>query len=160
VYVKEKIMDYLTKIIDEAAKKLGSQRDLENYLDLAPRHLTEVKGGRRGLPDIAQAKLEELMGLQTGALRAPSAIITEKKPERRAYWEKKLERLAAMVLLGVISVVTPTPSEAAPLLQVPDSTLYIMSNRLRRFRAKTAAIFAAFFDALPTIAVRPLCCPG
>lgn len=122
-------MNYLSEIIENAAKKLGSQRAVEDYLELAPRYLTEVKGGRRGLPDIAQAKLEELMELPSGSLRAPSAIITETKPERVTYWKKKLiefERLAACILAGVILNMTPTPAEAAPMLQVVDSTLYIM----------------------------------
>lgn len=122
-------MDYLLSVIESAAKKLGSQRELERYLELAPNHLTEVKGKRRGLPDLAQAKLEELMELPAGSLRAPSAIITEKKPERVAYWKKKLieiEKLAACVLLGVTLNMSPTPSEAAPMLGKSLITLYIM----------------------------------
>lgn len=122
-------MEYLSKIIERAAEKLGNQRDLEIYLDLARGYLTEVKAGRRGLPDIAQDKLEKLMNLEGGTLRAASAIITEKKPEKVEYWKKKLvefEKLAACVLVGVILNMTPTPSQAAPMLQVTDLTLYIM----------------------------------
>lgn len=121
-------MDYLRKIIAEAAQKVGGVESLEDYLDL-PRRTLSMAGKSRGLPDIAQAKLEDLMELPSGSLRAPSAIITEKKPERVAYWKKKLtefEKLAACVLVGVILNMTPTPSEAAPMLDKSLNTLYIM----------------------------------
>lgn len=138
-------MEYLSKIIEQAAEKIGNQRDLEIYLDLARGYLTEVKAGRRGLPDIAQDKLEKLMNLEGGALRAASAIITEKKPEKVEYWKKKLiefEKLAACILVGVILNMTPTPSQAAPMLQVSDLTLYIMSNAQATVCAKSKLISA------------------
>ncbi|MDP2761685.1 MAG: hypothetical protein Q8O64_15080 [Sideroxyarcus sp.] len=111
-------MDYLTKIIEQAAEKLGSKAALAEHLDLSRTVISDVLAGKRGLPDIAQDKLEKLMNLEGGALRAASAIITETKPEKVAYWKKKLmefEKLAACVLVGVIFVVTPTPSEATTM---------------------------------------------
>lgn len=150
----------LKDMIERAEKAAGGQKKLGLKISQSPSTLRNAKAGQQGLPSYACVMIAELIGEDETAVIAASELVTEKKPERRTFWEKKLERLAAMVLLGVISVVTPTPSEAAPLLQVPDSTLYIMSNRLRRFRAKTARLFAAFFDALPTIAAPRSCCPG
>ncbi len=125
-------MEYLIKIIDQAAEKIGNQKELEAYLGLVKGNLSDVKAGRRGLPPMAQDKLEKLMNLEGGALRAPSEIITEKQPEKVAYWKKKLQELeavAAVLILAIVTmVVTPTPSQAAKLSQVIDSTLYIMSN--------------------------------
>lgn len=114
-------MNFLIQTIEKAAVKLGSKKALADYLEMTAPNLSDVIAGGRGLPDFAQAKLEELMELPSGTLRAPSAIITEKKPERVAYWKKKLveiERLAAGILVGVILNMSPTPSEAAPMLKV------------------------------------------
>ena len=111
-------MNYLTKIIEQAAEKLGSKAALAEHLDLSRTVISDVLAEKRGLPDIAQDKLEKLMNLEGGALRAASAIITETKPEKVAYWKKKLiefEKLAACILAGVILNMTPTPSEAAPV---------------------------------------------
>ncbi len=123
-------MNFLTQTIEKAAEKLGSKKALADYLEMTAPNLSDVIAGGRGLPDFAQAKLEELMELPSGSLRAPSAIITEKKPERVAYWKKKLhdlEKLAACVLLAsVTNFVTPSPAEAAPILANPLNTLYIM----------------------------------
>lgn len=106
-------MKLLSDIIKQAAAKMGGVQALEDYLGL-PRKTLSMVGKTRGLPDFAQAKLEELMELTPGSLRAPSAIITEKKPERRAYWEKKLETLALCALLAVVTnFVTPSPAEAS-----------------------------------------------
>lgn len=152
-------MNYLNKIIDGAAERLGSVAALEDYLEVPRKTLYEVKGGRRGLPDIAQAKLEELMELPSGTLRAPSAIITEKKPERVAYWKKKLveiERLAACVLVGVILNMSPTPSQAAQMLQVVDSTVYIMSNLRRWIAHLKQRILKGFKMCIPETFRRPL----
>lgn len=110
-------MNYLNKIIADAAAKVGGIQALEDYLSL-PRKTLSMVGKTRGLPDIAQSKLEDLMELPSGSLRAPSAIITETKPESVAYWKKKLmefEKLAACILAGVILNMTPSPAEATPV---------------------------------------------
>ncbi|MDD5385511.1 MAG: hypothetical protein PHG89_11635 [Gallionella sp.] len=65
-------MDYLTKIIEQAAEKLGSKAALAEHLDLSRTVISDVLAGKRGLPDIAQDKLEKLMNLEGGALRAAS----------------------------------------------------------------------------------------
>jgi len=128
-------MNHLNRIIEKAAEKIGNQKELEAYLGLVKGNLSDVKAGKRGLPDIAQAKLEELMELPIGSLRAPSAIITEKKPERVAYWKKKLmefEKLAACILAGVILNMTPTPSEAAPVAKSLIEQCILCQMRLPR----------------------------
>lgn len=85
-------MEFLIQIIEAAAKKIGSKKALADHLEMTAPDLSQVLRGKRGLPDIAQAKLEELMGLPIGTLRAPSAIITEKKPERVEYWKRAKRR--------------------------------------------------------------------
>lgn len=123
-------MDYLNRTIEEGAKIAGDQKQLEATLGLARGYITEVKAGRRGLPTEACFKLAEMTGADLARMIASSEAITAKKPEKVAYWKKKLvelESLAACLIVAcVISVVTPTPSQAVQLSQVPDSTLYIM----------------------------------
>lgn len=125
-------MDYLKRIIEQAAEKMGSKAALAEHLELSRTNISDVLAGKRGLPPIAQDKLEKLMELEGGALRAPSEIITEKQPEKVAYWKKKLHELEAMaaclILATVTTLVTPSPAQAAQLSQVVDSTVYIMSN--------------------------------
>lgn len=107
-------MNYLNKVITEAAIKIGGIQALEDYLGL-PRKTLSMVGKTRGLPTIAQDKLEKLMELPGGILRGPSEIITEKKPENIDYWKKNIEKIAASVLAVVILNMSPTPAEAAPL---------------------------------------------
>jgi hypothetical protein len=153
-------MEYLNEIIKLASVKVGGIQALEEQLGLPKKTLSMV-GKTRGLPDIAQAKLEDLMELPQGSLRNASAIITEKKPENVEYLKKKLhdlQRIAAMIILGsVISFVTPTPSEAAPLTQITDSTLYIMSNAIRKIMKKMARFFASFAGNNSTTAAQRFC---
>ena len=122
-------MDYLIKIIEQGAQIKGDQKQLESALDLARGTITEVKAGRRSLPVEACVKLKDLTGADLERLIAESEAITA-KAEKANFWKKKLhdlERIAAMVIVGsVISVVTPSPAQAAPTLQVIDLTLYIM----------------------------------
>lgn len=152
-------MEYLNEIIRKAAEKVGGIQALEDHLGL-PRKTLSMVGKSRGLPDYAQDKLEELMELEGGTLRAASAIITEKKPERVAYWKKKLmefEKLAACILVGVILNMSPTPSQAAQSLQVIDLTLYIMSNKANAAQA-SENLMGTYPLALPIqkICHRPL----
>lgn len=142
-------MDYLKKIIEQAAEKMGSKAALAEHLELSRTNISDVLAGKRGLPPIAQDKLEKLMKLEGGALRAPSEIITEKAPEKVAYWKKKIVELEAMavclVLAIVTTLVTPNPVQAAPLSQVVDSTVYIMSNLRRRISAVFRQLSTTFF---------------
>lgn len=160
-------MKYLSEIIENAAKKAGNQRELENDLGLARGYLTDVKAGRRGLPAIAQDKLEVLMNLPQGSLRPASEIITEKQPEKVAYWKKKLvefERMAAVFLMAIFvlvtTVVTPSPAKAAPLLQVVGSTVYIMLNAMRKLKQLVRARFASWLNGNPTTAAPHFCFSG
>ena len=107
-------MRYLNEIIETAAKKAGSQKELEELLGLGRGYLTLVKAEERGLPEIAQAKLETFMGLDKGSLRAASAIITERDPERKSFWAKlvKIEAAAWKVadtdISEVVDKIRPT----------------------------------------------------
>lgn len=139
-------MEYLIKTIENGAKECGSIAALEIQLELPKKTLYEVKAGRRGLSTEACFKLADLTGESVVRLIAESEAITA-KAEKADFWKKKLHELEAMaaclILATVTTLVTPTPSQAAPLSQVLDSTVYIMSNCWRRI--------TAFFQQLSTI---------
>lgn len=120
-------MDYLIKTIGIGAEIAGDQKHLEAKLDLARGYLSDVKAGRRGLPIEACFKLAELTGADLVHVIAESEAITAKKPEKVEFWKKKLEALAACLILGVVTnFVTPAPSQAAQIETKPLITLYIM----------------------------------
>jgi len=129
-------MEYLTKIIENAAEQEGGKALLALKLDVSRTNISDVLAGKRALPIEACLKLKELTGADLERLIVENEAITAKKPEKVAYLKKKLvefESMAACLILAcVTSVVTPTPSQAAPLSQVVDSTLYIMSNMIAR----------------------------
>jgi len=142
-------MDYLKKIIEQAAEKMGSKAALAEHLELSRTNISDVLAGKRGLPPIAQDKLEKLMKLEGGALRAPSEIITEKAPEKVAYWKKKIVELEAMavclVLAIVTTLVTPTPSQASQLLQVLDNQYILCQIIWRKISAVFRQLSTTFF---------------
>ena len=119
----------LKQLIERAEKAAGSQKALALMLKQDAGNIRGAKAGLKGLPIYACVMIAELIGEDDTVVIAASELVTEKKTERRAFWEKKLEALAAGVaafFIGVIFVVTPTPSQAVELQQVVDSTVYIM----------------------------------
>ena len=142
-------MKKLTEVIKQAAERMGSMQELEDYLGL-PRKTLSMVGKTRGLPDYAQDKLEALMKLPGGSLRAASAIITETKPERRNYWEKKLEHgiaaSMATIFVAVIFFMTPTPAQASTGAAKSFITMYIMLNYQDDYLAKFSAWPSAYYE--------------
>jgi DNA-binding transcriptional regulator YdaS (Cro superfamily) len=118
----------LKDMIERAEKAAGGQKQLGDIIGVNPSNIRNAKGGQCGLPTDACVMIAEMIGEDAVTVIAASELVTEKKERRRAFWEKKLEAIAAGILLSVISVMTPSPAQATTMLQVPDSTLYIMSN--------------------------------
>lgn len=148
-------MDKLTEIIEKAADQLGSKKALAEHLEIHPNDLSAVLAGKRGLKPIAQDKLEVLMKLPKGSMRDASEAITDKK--HKDYWLKKLEALAAcLVLASVTNFVTPSPAQAAPMLQVTDLTLYIMSNCRRILSGLKKRFLQALMISRPPVSRCPL----
>ena len=122
----------LKRFIERAEVAAGSQKALALMLGQDTGNLRGAKAGIKGLPTYACVMIADLIGEDHTSVIAASELVTEKKLERRAFWEKKLEALAASVavvsIAGVTSIVTPSPAEAAPLQEASGATLYIMSN--------------------------------
>lgn len=118
----------LKNYIEKAEKKAGSQIDLGKILEQSPSKLRQAKAGKCGLPVAVCYQIAELIGEDERHVVAASELITEKKPERRAILLPFVRNTANAILIGVILNMTPTPAEAATMLQANDLTLYIMSN--------------------------------
>lgn len=155
-------MEYLTKIMETGAAIAGDQKQLESVLELARGTITEVKKGRRGLPLEACYKLADMTGADLVRLIAENEAITA-KAEKAEFWKKKLRELeavaAVLILSSVTTVVTPSPAKAAPLSQVVDFSVYIMSN-IRRAARAVRGWFAGFENDTPTTSQRLACCPS
>ena len=136
----------LREFIERAEIAAGSQKALGEIIGQNPSHIRNAKSGKQGLPAYACVLIADLIGEDEIIVIAASELATEKHANRRAIWKKKLEAIAAGLLLAsVTSLVTPTPAQAAPLSQVIDSTLYIMSNTRKRFIAMFLGIRRIFF---------------
>lgn len=119
----------LKTYIERAEATAGSQKALGELIGQSPSHIRAAKAGIKGMPTYACVLVADLIGEDEIHVIAASELATEKHESRRKIWEKKLETVAAGLLLAIVTtVMTPTPSQAAPLSQVTDSTLYIMSN--------------------------------
>lgn len=120
----------LKLIIERAEKTAGSQKALAEIIGQSEGNLRAAKSGKRGLPIAVCYQLAELIGVDERMVVAASELVTEKKPERRAVLLPFVAHALSVIATSVILVVTPTPSQAAQMLQVTDSTVYIMSNMI------------------------------
>lgn len=105
----------LKELIERAEKAAGSQTALGKIIGQSPGNIRGAKGGAHGLPTYACIQIAELIDVPAITVIAASALITEKKPERRAIFAPFV-RHAASVLIGafVILNMSPTPANAAP----------------------------------------------
>ena len=122
----------LKSYIEKAEIAAGSQKALGLILGQAPSTLRAAKAGICGLPTYACVMIADLIDERHTTIIAASELVTEKKVERRAFWEKKLEALAAGIAVVSISVslfVTPSPAEANQINNIShksSAAMYIM----------------------------------
>jgi hypothetical protein len=106
----------LRLMIEIAAKKEGSIRNLAKVLGVTDSNLTSAKMGRRGLPAMACGKLAEILGIDRWTVIAASELVTEKNEEKRAYFSPfVLNSLASLATaVGAASLaLSPNDSHAA-----------------------------------------------
>ena len=80
----------LKKFIEAAEVEAGSQKALGVMIGQAPSTLRSAKAGLIGLPTYACVMIADLIGEDHTTVIAASELVTEKKSERRAFWEKNL----------------------------------------------------------------------
>lgn len=120
-----KIADYL-----EMAKMItGSDYETAKRMDVTKQAISNWRRGTSHPDSYACARLAEILGMPELKVIATNGMETEKSEERREYWKKKLIDLggvAASLLIGVTLNVSPTPSEAAPVMTSTAEPMYIM----------------------------------
>ena len=80
----------LKKFIEAAEVEAGSQKSLGLLIGQSPSKIRDAKSGRCGLPTYACVMIADLIGEDHTTVIAASELVTEKKSERRAFWEKNL----------------------------------------------------------------------
>lgn len=119
----------LKNYIEKAEKKAGSQIELAKFLGISTGYIRNAKANKSGLPDPLCMKLADYINEDKLSVIAASGLVTEKDPERRKILESCFSRAAmitaAVSLIGVASIVTPSPVEASQNQQ-NNIEIYIM----------------------------------
>lgn len=109
----------LRDYIAEGTKKAGTMTELGRIIGVRQQEMTTAKAHRRALPLDACVKLADYLDAPLRSVIAANELATEKKEEKQAFWLQFVKTAqhaaAAAVFVGVTSLVTPSPVEAAPL---------------------------------------------
>lgn len=134
----------LHKMIELAANKKGSIRNLAKDIGVSDTNLTSAKMGRRGLPAIACGKLADILEIDRWTVVAASELVTERSEEKRAYFSpfvlNSISSIATAIIALTLSTaqneananetfkVSATPRYAASLNETMVRSISIMSN--------------------------------
>lgn len=80
----------LKKYIEQAEKMAGSQKALAQLIGVSESHIRSAKSGARGLTNYACLIIAKILDEDEAKVIAASELVTEKKIERRSFWEKVL----------------------------------------------------------------------
>jgi len=120
----------IKKYIERAEEKAGTQKKLAEMLGITTSYLRNVKSYKSGLPDALCIKIADFINADRLEVIAASGLVTEKDSERRKILESCFNRAATVAvaasLIGVTSIVTPSPANANILADVNDGRVYIM----------------------------------
>jgi hypothetical protein len=123
----------IEKLLDDCKAALGVESDyaLAKALDIHTGLISDYRALKREPDEYACLKFAEILNLDAEMLIVHFAARKAKNPKVKEYLQKYYKRLgglAASIILAVNLIMTPTPSEAAPVLKTAGSTLYIMLN--------------------------------
>ncbi len=116
----------MKKYIEMGEKASGSQLKLAEYLGQFDTAIRRIKRGKAGLPNPLCIKLAQLIKVNPLDVIVASELVTEKNEERRKLLESCFSKAAGILLIvGISSIVTPTPAQAAPALEsMKENTVY------------------------------------
>lgn len=152
----------LKDFLEIGAQKAGSLTALGKLLDMSQPHISRSKSQKRPMPLDAAVKLADYIGADLRAVIAANELVSEKKEEKRRFWSPFVEHArAATFALALTSVcgtsfVSPTPAEAAPLLndvQIRFVLCQILFSKKRHLQRSLELFFKSF---LAFFASRPL----
>lgn len=124
----------LKEMIEQAAHKVGGQKQLAHLIGESEQNLSGAKKGRRGLTLEACGKLGEILEIDRWTVAAASKLVTEKDPERRAYltpFVSGLAKAASFAALAIVTTFATTKTESLADTGVQASNvrgIYIMRN--------------------------------
>ena len=84
----------LREYIEAGLAKINDRTALAMYLGVQPNNITNAKRHERGLPNDACVKLAKLVGADAIEVIAASELATEKKAEKREFWNRLLTQFA------------------------------------------------------------------
>ena len=119
--------------LDEAKEKLGIESDyaMAKWLGVGRAAVSNWRVKRNFIDDYAAAKIAQALGVEPMEIIA-AANAEREKGDKKEFWEnfyKRLGGIAASIFFAVNLIMTPTPSQAAPMLNADGDAVYIMLNR-------------------------------
>jgi len=113
----------------EAKDRLkASDYRMAQILKITRTATSKYQSGQRIMDDTTAAKIARILEIPEIEVIA-AANAEREKGEKQEFWKNFYERLggvAASIIFAVTFLVTPTPSEAAPVLKQDVTSLYIM----------------------------------
>jgi transcriptional regulator with XRE-family HTH domain len=108
--------------LDRAKEKLNVSSDYEMAAKLGVTRAAISKWRRNKgvMDDFAAAKIAEILDADAMAVIAAANAERESDVERQEFWKnfyKRLGGIAASIFFAVNLIMTPTPSQAAPILK-------------------------------------------
>lgn len=113
-------------MIEKAEKIAGSQKALALRIGQDAGNIRGAKAGIKGLPTYACIMIADMIGMDRIEVIKASELTTEKKEERRNFWQSITAKAASITMAAVILNMTPTPSEAKQIKDChPDDVYYV-----------------------------------
>lgn len=125
----------LKELIERAEKAAGSQKALGLLIDQAPSHLRNAKAGMQGLPAYACIQIAKLINMPEITVIAASALVTEKKAERRAIFLPFVGRAAGVLIGAVILNMSAEDANAALAINLTGDQCILYKIAKRKGRA-------------------------
>ncbi len=117
----------ISKVLDDAKAKLDAPSDyaLAKQTGIKKEYISLYRSGQRTPDAYACARLAEVLGIDPFELLAQVEAATEKNEERRTYWKRVAERIAAGSVAAFF-VVGAMPEEAGKtgVCNIPDPVIF------------------------------------
>lgn len=125
-----KSLKYLDALIEK--KGLKNDRQLALYMGWSSGAMTKYRTGSHVMSEEQCLQVARELGMENPLpVIAAAGIDRAEKTGQRSLWEvftkaTSLNPLAVALLIGVTSIVTPSPAQAAPNMIQARTTMYIM----------------------------------
>lgn len=116
----------LKEIIEKAEVHAGGQKALSLKIGMGASNIRNAKAGQCGLPIHVCIMIADMIEMDRIEVIKASELVTEKKEERRNFWQSLTAKAASVTMAAVILNMTPTPSEAKQIKDChPDDVYYV-----------------------------------